>query len=254
MPYQIDPYKTTIRRLPLAENIEFHALATRQIDAIAAAVPILVPVFDAYRTHFVALEEEYGRSAKAIETTELARLDARRDALLTHLFRSIDLYAKHSRHDAERAAAQSLQFIADAYREAPHRNYEAETTDIRNLLADLRAADVAALGLDALLEWLGDDNDAFATRYSARLNTRQTQREHGTLSALLGQLNQSFDAFCQIVSALLLTQQDAPTQTALEQITSQINALVRQYDTLNKRHAGVLAAKKKTSTDAPEAG
>ena len=44
---------------------------------------------------------------------------------------------------------------------------------------------------------------------------------HGTLPALLGQLNQSFDAFCQIVAALLLTQQDAPTQTALEQITSQ---------------------------------
>jgi hypothetical protein len=247
MPHQIASYKTVIRRLAIAENIEFHSTITRQIEAPVRAAPILAPAFAAYRASFTALEEEYGRSGKSAETRELAQLDERRDALLVHLFHRIDFHAKYPRHDAEHAAAQALQFIADAYREAPQRNYEAETTDIRNLIADLhaRAADVAALGLDDFLKRLDSDNETFAARYRDRLDTRQAQRERGTISALLGQVNQAFDALCQIAGGLLLTQQDAATQTALEQIASQINALVHQYSALYKRRAGTLAAKKK---------
>ncbi|MDR1662528.1 MAG: DUF6261 family protein [Azoarcus sp.] len=247
MPSSINPYKNIVRRLVLAENIEFHAVAVQQIETPAQSIPLLASAFEAYRSSFAVLEEEYGRGNKSAETRELALLDERRDALLAHLFRRIDFHAKYPLDDAERNAAEDLQFIADIYRYAANESYEAETAQIRNFILDLSAhgTELAALELVRLIERLHADNEAFAARHTDRLIALQGQHERGAFSALLGKVNRQFDALCQIVNALLLTQQDAATQTALEAIASLVNALLPPYSALLNRHAATRAARKK---------
>ncbi|MDR2259790.1 MAG: DUF6261 family protein [Azoarcus sp.] len=246
MSSSISPYKSIVQRLTIAENVEFHATTLREIETSMQAVPLFAPAFALYQRGFAALEKEYGRSAKSAETAEMVALDDRRDATLIHLFRRIDFHAKYPRDDVERAAAQALQFAADAYRDAHGKNYEAETAQIRNLITDLRTqgAALATLALENFIARLDEDNEAFAAHYINRITAKQGQRERGTLSALSARVNQQFDVLCQITNGLLLTQQDAATQAALEQVVSTIDAIVHAYKSLLNRRAGTQSARK----------
>jgi hypothetical protein len=207
----------------------------------------IVPAFETYKSDANALDAEFDRKSKSIETEELSLKDDYRDATTVQLITSIDFHSKYPQNDGEKEAANVLQFIADSYRDAPRKNYQAETSYLRNMVAELRKNEAALelFGLMPLVNRLDRENTEFETLHNARANAKEARRESGTLGNLSDKANKSFDVLCQITNGMLLMPFDDATKSALEEIASLLNAQINQYAVNYKRHAGVVAGKKK---------
>jgi hypothetical protein len=247
MSTKIDGYKSLLTHITIAQNVQFHHDATGQINALASQVSGIIPAFEMYKSDYVALDTEFDRKSKSIETNELARKDDQRDATTVQLISRIDYHSKYPRNDVEKEAAGVLQFVADGYRDAPRKNYQAETSYLRNMVAELRKneAGLELFGLTSLVNRLDSENTEFETLYTVRANAKEARRESGTLGKLAAKANASFDIVCQITNGMLLMPLDDATKSALEQIASLLNAQIYQYSVNYRRYAGVAAGKKK---------
>ncbi|MDR1340256.1 MAG: DUF6261 family protein [Prevotellaceae bacterium] len=246
MSTKIDGYKSLLTHITIAQNVQFHHDATGQIDLIASQVSGISPAFEAYRSDAVALDAEFDRKSKSIETDELTLKDDRRDGTTVQLISRIDYHFKFPQNDREKEAARILQFIAYAYRDAPRKNYQAETSYLRNMIADLRKNETGLnlFGLASLVNRLDRENTEFETLHASRANAKEARRESGTLGKLSEKANKSFDVLCQIANGMLLMPFDDATKSALEQIASLLNAQINQYAVNYRRHAGIVAKKK----------
>jgi hypothetical protein len=249
MSTKIAEYKSLLAHITIAQNVQFHRDATQQIDAPASQVSGIFPAFETYRSDADALDAEFKRKSKFVETDELALKDGRRDATTVQIISRIDYHAKFPQNDTEKEAVRILQFIADAYREVPRESYQAETSYLRNMIAELRRNE-AGLGLfelTTLTNRLDRENTEFETLHASRANVKEARRESGTLGTLSDKANKSLDVLCQIVNGMLLMTLDDVTKSALEQIASLLNAQIHQYDVNYRHHAGVVAGKKKAN-------
>jgi hypothetical protein len=247
MSTKIDGYKSMLTHITIAQNVQFHHDAAGQIEAPASQVSGIIPAFETYKSDSTALDAEFDRKSKSIETDELALKDEWRDATTMQLIDRIDFHAKFPQNDKEKNAANVLQFIADGYRDAPRKNYQAETSYLRNMIAELRKNE-AALNLfllASLVNRLDKENTEFETLHNARANAKEARRESGTLRTLSDKANKSFDVLCQITNGMLFMPVDDATKSALEQIASLLNAQINQYAVNYRRHAGVVSGKKK---------
>ncbi|MDR1583792.1 MAG: DUF6261 family protein, partial [Prevotellaceae bacterium] len=224
-----------------------HRDATGQIATLAPQVNGIVPAFETYKSDANALDAEFDRKNKSIETGELSLKDDYRDATTVQLITSIDFHSKYPQNDGEKEAANVLQFIANSYRDAPRKNYQAETSYLRNMVAELRKNEAALelFGLTPLVNRLDRENTEFETLHNTRANAKEARRESGTLRNLSDKANKSFDVLCQITNGMLLMPFDDATKSALEQIASSLNAQINQYAVNYRRHAGNVAGKKK---------
>jgi hypothetical protein len=252
MSTKIDGYKSLLTHITIAQNVQFHRDATGQIDPFAQQVSGIVPAFETYKSDANALDAEFDRKSKSVETEELALKDDYRDATTVQLITSIDFHSKYPQNDGEKEAANVLQFIADGYRDAPRKNYQAETSYLRNMVAELRKNEAALtlFGLTPLVNRLDKENTEFETLHNVRANAKEARRESGTLKNLSDKANKSFDVLCQIANGMLLMPFDDATKSALEQIASLLNAQINQYAVNYRRHAGVVSGKKKGDENA----
>ncbi|MDR2653504.1 MAG: DUF6261 family protein [Prevotellaceae bacterium] len=243
----MDGYKSVLTHITIAQNVQFHRDATRQIESLASQVSGILPTFETYKSDAVALDAEFDRKSKSIETDELALKDDQRDATTVQLINRIEYHSKYPQNDEEKEAANVLQFIANAYKDAPRKNYQAETSYLRNMVAELRKNEAALelFGLTPLVNQLDRENTEFETLHNTRANALEAKRESGTLTNLTQKANKSFDVLCQITNGMLLMPLDDTTKSALEQIASLLNAQIYQYGVNYRRHAGVVAGKKK---------
>ncbi|MDR1120133.1 MAG: DUF6261 family protein [Dysgonamonadaceae bacterium] len=249
MSTKIDEYKSLLTHITIAQNVQFHRDATRQIDAPASQVNGIFPAFETYRSDADALDAEFDRKSKSIETDELALKDGRRDATTVQIISRIDYHSRFPQNDTEKEAARILQFIADAYREAPRKSYQAETSYLRNMIAELHKneAGLELFGLTSLVDRLDRENTEFETLHATRANVKEARRESGTLGKFSEKANKSFDVLCQIANGMLLMPLDDVTKSALKQIASLLNAQINQYGVNYRHHAGVVAGKKKAN-------
>jgi hypothetical protein len=202
MSTKIDGYKSVLTHISIAQNVQFHRDATGQFVTLAPQVNGIVPAFETYKSDANALDAKFYRKNKSIETDELAFKDDYSDATIVQLINRIDYHSKYPQNDREKEVANVLQFIADGYRDAPRKNYQAETSYLRNMVTELRKneAALALFGLTPLVNRLDRENTEFETLHNARTNAKEARRESGTLRNLSDKANKSFDVLCQIVT------------------------------------------------------
>ncbi|MDR1339047.1 MAG: DUF6261 family protein [Prevotellaceae bacterium] len=253
MSLKIDGYKSLLTRITIAQNVQFHREAATGIAPFTAKVNGIATAFDTYREDTDRLDDEFNTQAKSIETGELLLLDNKRDSTTVQIISRIDYHAKFPENKGETEAARKLKFIADAYRDAPQKDYQAETSYLRNMIGDLNqhADCLSIFGLRSLVSRLERENNDFEALYLTRTGNREAKRERGTLSELAGKTNASFDIVCQIVNGLSLMSLDADMKAALDEITGFINGQIHQYTVVYRRHMGVVTGKKRSET--PEA-
>jgi hypothetical protein len=246
MSTKIDGYKSLLTHITVAQNVQFHHDAAEQINSPASQVSGILPAYETYRSDAITLDAEFDRKSKSVETEELVLKDDYRDATTVQLINRIDYHSKYPQNDGEREAANVLQFIADGYRDAPRKNYQAETSYLRNMVAELRKNEAALtlFELTSLVNRLDRENTEFEMLHNARANAREARCESGTLTALASKTNESFDVLCQIANGMLLMPLDDATKSVLEQIASLLNAQINQYAVNYRRHAGVTRKKK----------
>jgi hypothetical protein len=237
---KIDGYKSLLAHIEVAQNVQFHHDTATQIEPFALQVNGIVPAFQVYKSDTVALDTEFDRKNKSFETNELALKDDLRDATAVQLLNRIDYHFKFAENNEEKDTARVLKFIADNYKDAHRKSYQAETSYLRNLVAELRtnSAALARFGLTPLVDRLDRENTDFETLYNARTQAIELRRERGQLTALASKANKSFDIFCQIINGLLLMSFDGATNVALEKIAEILKAQLHQYDVNYSRHMG----------------
>jgi hypothetical protein len=257
---KIDGYKSLLARITVAQNVQFHKDVAGQIEPLAVNVSGLAPAFEAYKTDSAALDAEFDRKNRSIETDELVAKDDRRDATTVQLFSRIDYHFRFPQNENESEAARVLKFTADAYKNAPKENYTAETSCLRNMIADLRknTASLNLFGLTSLVNRLEKENNDFEQLHISRTNAKEARRERGTLTALAAKANDSFGVLSQIINGMSLMPLDADAKAALEEIAGIINGQIHQYAVAYNRHAGIVASKKKgeegTTEETPDVG
>jgi hypothetical protein len=253
MSTKIDRYKLLLTRITIAQNVQFHTEAVEGVKPFVTNLSQITLAFNAYKADKGKLNEEFNTQTKSIETDELAAEDHLRDAIASQLISRVDYHAKFPANDEEKDAIHTLKFVTDTYKQAPRKNYQAETSYIRNMVRDLNErVGLTLFGLAPLVNRLETVNNDFEKRYLARTGEQEAKRERGTLTELVTKTNASFDVLCQIVSAMSLMPLEAAAKYAVDQIISFLNGQIHQYAVVYHRHEGVIASKKKD--DAPEDG
>ncbi|MDR0604758.1 MAG: DUF6261 family protein [Bacteroidales bacterium] len=247
MSLKIDGYKSLLTRIAIAQNVQFHKEAATGIAPFAVRINGIATASNTYQEDTDRLDDEFNTQTKSIETTELDILDDKRDGTTVQIINRIDYHAKFPENNEEADAAHKLKFITDTYRDAPRKNYQAETSYLRNMVEDLNqhADSLALFGLTSLVNKLERENNDFEVLYITRTGKKETKRGRGTLTELAGKANTSFDIVCQIINGLLLMPLDTNTKVALDEVIDFINGQIHQYTVVYRRHAGI-AVKKKT--------
>jgi hypothetical protein len=243
---KIDGYKSLLTRITVAQNVQFHREAATGIAPFAAKVSGIATALDSYQEDTNRLDDEFDTQTKSIETSELILLDNKRDGTTVQIISRIDYHAKFPENSGDADAARKLQFIMDTYKDAPRKNYQAETSYLRNMIEDLNkhADSLTLFGLTSLIGRLEKENNSFETLYLARTGNRETKRGRGTLTELAAKANASFDIVCQIVNGLSLMSLNVDTKAAIDEIIGFVNGQIHQYTVVYRRHAGVTAKKK----------
>jgi hypothetical protein len=247
MSIEIDGYKSLLTRISVAQNVQFHKEAVTEIANFVGSINGIAPAFGAYQTAANKLDDEFNTQTKFIETDELVALDKKRDGTSTQLFSRVDYHSKFPENDQEKEAAHTLKFITETYKNAPRKNYQAETSYLRNMVEDLQAeAEILALfGLTSLVNRLETENNDFETLYLTRTTEQGAKRERGTLTELATKANHSFNSICHILNGLSLMALDDVTRAAIDEIIRFLNAQIHQYTVVYHRHAGITAPKRK---------
>jgi hypothetical protein len=251
---RINEFKTLLRNILVAQNVQFHHSVTEQISQFIPQVSGLAPAFTTYQSNTLSLDMEFDKKNKSFETDVLRIKDEWRDATATEIINRTDYHFKFPQNEAEKEAARILKFIADKYRDAPHKDYSAETSYVRNMVNELRqnAASLELFGLIPLTDRLDRENTEFETLYIDRTNAKEAKRGRGTLTELSIKANDSFDILCQIINGISLIPLDDNTKAALDNIIDIINALIHQYTVIYNRHSGAVSSKKKGNEETTE--
>lgn len=154
------------------QNAEHLALMSDVLDLLTQAnLQPLGALKEALAGQVAQEREAQKQIRKSQHTQELEALDAERD----NRYRGLVLRVQsetYSPLDENRKAAEKVQIVVDTYGNFTKDNYQKETTDIENFVADLRSekflTEVKQIGLEQWISWLEAANKAFHTKHSQR--------------------------------------------------------------------------------------
>ncbi len=221
-------------RLQNAEHLAFMS------DLLAllkeANIELLAPLTNQF-TSQVELEAMAQKEiTKSSYTAKLNELDQKRD----NIFRGLTLCVQaelFSEDQDQKKAANEIQIVLQTYGNFTKHNFQKETTEIENLLNDLKSEKYTAfansIGLGKWIGWLENANNQFQAIYTSRrdeyaerpdLNLRVIRKDSDTL----------FKELRKITDALGVLQ---PSES-LTQLVAKADISIEQWrETLNKRKA-----------------
>lgn len=231
-----------LSRLHNMEHFQFagHVLAMCQEADIEKLEPVLIPLQKAFEEEDVALNlprQEEG-------TKELEELDRVRDRAYRSLQLLIDLHL-HSDDAALRASAERLAEVMARYPKMLQVNYDKESGMVKNLVTDLRTADLGAhvtkLAAKPYIDRLEKANTAFDQRFRSRLKSAVPT---GTfdIKALRAATDKALNAVIRRMDSL----------DDLEPGTPKLAELIKQYNALVDKKRSTLAHRAGTSQTARE--
>ena len=229
-----------LSRLHNMEHFQFagHVLAMCQEADIEKLEPVLIPLQKAFEEEDVALNlprQEEG-------TKELEELDRVRDRAYRSLQLLIDLHL-HSDDAALRASAERLAEVMARYPKMLQVNYDKESGMVKNLVTDLRTADLGAhvtkLAAKPYIDRLEKANTAFDQRFRSRLKSAVPT---GTfdIKALRAATDKALNAVIRRMDSL----------EDLEPGTPKLAELIKQYNALVDKKRSTLAHRAGTSQTA----
>ncbi|MDR2475133.1 MAG: DUF6261 family protein [Bacteroidales bacterium] len=244
---KIEGYKSLLSHISIAQKTQFHKDVTDQAYPVVPVVTELAPSYTKYKADADALDAAFDQTNKSIETEPIAVADRKRDHTTGQLISRIEYVFKFPQNDTEAEKSRILKFAADSYKNAPYRDYAAETSSLRAMIAELRMEEEALslFELTTLVNRLEFENNDFEALYNLRTDEAEAKRLRGTLKDLSVKANTSFDIFCQTVNGMMLLPQSIDKTNALKQIIHIVNARIHQYTVTYHHHLGNLAAKKK---------
>jgi len=219
-----------LSRLLVASHYEYHRSSLVLMTAATPEALMIVDLLPRYKAELETLFQLVNRAQGSVVSQQISDTDKERDGLLGELFTVID-FAAGSQLTTRRDAGVQLKRVIAPYRGIAQNEYTKETGQIRGLLRDLGADDLApaidTLTLGAIIQQLRQANN----RMASYMETRST--EMGTRAATLNVntdqqrhiVDEVYREIVQKVNAVALLQPTA----AVEGYIDQQNGLVMQY-------------------------
>ncbi|GHV48829.1 hypothetical protein FACS1894181_05700 [Bacteroidia bacterium] len=236
-------YKSVLSRLTNAQNVQFLADILKNAGPYIANVPALSIVSASLAHHYNLVNDFFQQNRKMFETEIVVHVDTGRDFTTRAAAAKVKYFYTYALTPEDKEDARRLDFIFDTYKKAEKKDYKAETTYIRRLIANLREwpALLAKFGLTALIDKLETENNDFEDSYDERSLAQQLIRLKGDMKNLRINANKAFSDLCDAVTGLRLTPLSAEVKAELENTVLVLNRHIQEYTTIYHRHAGISA-------------
>ena len=176
-------------------------------------------------------EEIYLTNQTYRQTQTLAQLDASRDRKFGDIKATVAFYRRMG-NDAQKAAAEAVNFVLKPFRQAPAKGYMDNTAELDKFVTDMSVrpfpAHIAMLGLTGTLAGLKADNDAFTTVYEARAEEGLNRVGHEKIRALRRQFDEAWRIVAIVLPGAHFVEPDAAKKAAIGKAIDEINAHILQ--------------------------
>ncbi|GHT43658.1 hypothetical protein FACS189438_1300 [Bacteroidia bacterium] len=235
------PHKTLLYRISNAQNVQFLADILKNAGVHIDNIPGLVIVAQVLIGRYNLLEEFFKQNSAMFETEVVVHVDTNRDFLTRSIAAKVKYFYTYALTPEDKEDARRLDFIFDTYKKAEKKDYKAETTYIRRLVANLREwpALLSKFGLTELVDKLEIENNDFENSYDERSQAQQLIHLKGDMKNLRTGANKAFADLCDVVTGLRLTPLAADVKAELESLILVINRHIKEYTTIYHRHAGI---------------
>ena len=174
--------RIAISQLHTSSHIVFHKSCYRAMKDSRWSNAAWEALLEYYYFEIDILDDVAHRQRASIYTSDVHDADALRDGTMRQFFLLVDAGAKSSIAE-EKAAATKVQTIIKPYRRDAYDQLTDQTEQVRRMIvalnSDIAAPLVETLGLGAVIERLGQQNEAFAEVYRTRAVNRQAQPAYG---------------------------------------------------------------------------
>ena len=223
--------------LHVSSHVEFHKSCYGAMSARQWGNAKWEALLVSYASGIDTLDNVVRRQRASIYTSDVDNADALRDGTMGQFFLLVDAGAKSSLA-AEKAAATKVQTIIKPYRRDVYDQLTDQTEQVRGMITAL-STDVArplidTLGLSAVLQRLGEQNEAFAEVYRLRATDRQGQPAAGVDTKVQRKaVDDDYNSLTDIAngaSVVLDTGIDIGIGAAdVDALIDEINAYIAQY-------------------------
>lgn len=238
-------------RMGNLRNSEFLAFHKDLLTIVTQNNPETLNVSDptaTYAAKIAELETLYKTDSFNPITDEIVELDHQRDEVFNGI---LNLLAGHARHFSAEMREPALLLQRDLEKYGPgfvRGNYNAETTDLQNIIADWRnkpELQTAAntLGLTDWIAELERVNQLFNSRFIARTGS-YAKKPDETATAKRTEVSMAYDTVCNFLNSYAFLNDSVVYRTTI----SQINALTDQYSTILKQRRAKAVSRKAVSS------
>ena len=223
----------------LLQNMEHYQFALRVLQLCnEAKVEKLTAVLGPLAACVADEDRVLNQPRAGADTKALEEADRKRDKSYQSLRLLVALHL-NSADKAVLAAAEAVDRVMKAYPDVAASNYDKETGLIKNLVADLRTADllrhVARLQAQVYVNLLDADNKAFDTLFHARVKSGAPAGSFD-IKPLRAATDKALNAVLRRIDALDELEPSAP-----------ITALITQYNNLVENRRTLLAGRAATN-------
>lgn len=235
--------------LPNLNNAEYTNLMSRVRAEVEVATSAKLGITDedlaAFDENIKKMQDLVGESRISDDTARLAATDLNRDKLVVYLLDEVKLKQKSPNTDV-RAASISLYNAIRVFRGIQRLPTLQETEYIRALIKDCRKAENMAhltlLGLDFVIEQLEQANSKYALITDHRTQSRVASRIESSQT-----VRAANDPLYDYILTMAFAVSVATPSDEASFFIQQINAIIKEINTLNKMRVGKSKSKTKES-------
>lgn len=217
------------------QNAEHLALMSDLLVLLKEAnIELLAPLTEKFTTQVELEELAQKQIVKSAYTAKLTQLDQKRD----DIFRGLTLCVQSELFSVdkdEKEAAEKVEIVLQTYGNFSKENIRKETSEIDNLLQDLKSETYSAfankIGLDKWMNWLSDANNELNEIYTLRRD-EYAERPDLNLKNIRKDSDVLFKEFRKMVDALEILQ---PSENLTKLIAKADATIDKWQDTLSRR-------------------
>jgi hypothetical protein len=240
-------YKRVLNKLTVLQNVQVLYSIRKKIQYYVPGIPEIQPAFETFSSDLSILDDFVKKNPKAIETEKIAQKDDERDFTVRAIIAKVQYHYDFAQSDEESEDACRLFYIVEKYKNVAKKEYEAETTLLRNLIDELQQVPdlLNRFCITKLVVKLQRENKEFEALYNARAQTVHDEQLRGNATKYRTTVNKAFDNLCKVITGLQFMPVCKQKKTAIENIIDIINSQIQQATVVYNRHVGVLTAGKK---------
>jgi hypothetical protein len=236
--------------------VQFHSNIIKALEPVVASIVAFSIVWPRYLEAFARFKTDFKPNRQMFETQFITQKDGERDFTVRSITAKIAYYHTYAQSPEDKEDIRKLTFIAETYKRSDSKEYAAETSLLRNLIADLRKWPdlLIKFGIRELVDRLETENTDFETWYSERTVELHSKHTEGDVKSLRRATNLAFADVCKVLDGGVLTPIAADLTDKYVTAINAINSNIDEFAIIYNRHAGMLKAhKKKKEEDKNEA-